>query len=29
MEHGRIGIGFGNSDLDANNMEKLHVRLGV
>jgi branched-chain amino acid transport system ATP-binding protein len=29
MEHGRIGLGFGNSDLDANNMEKLHVRLGV
>jgi len=29
MEHGRIGVGFGNSDLDANNMEKLHVRLGV
>jgi len=29
MEHGRIGVAFGNSDLDANNMEKLHVRLGV
>ena len=29
MEHGRIAIGFANSDLDANNMEKLHVRLGV
>ncbi len=29
MEHGRIGLGFGNSDLDADNMEKLHVRLGV
>jgi branched-chain amino acid transport system ATP-binding protein len=29
MEHGRIGLGFGNSDLDANAMEKLHVRLGV
>jgi branched-chain amino acid transport system ATP-binding protein len=29
MEHGRIEIGFANTDLDANNMEKLHVRLGV
>jgi branched-chain amino acid transport system ATP-binding protein len=29
MEHGRIGLNFGNSDLDANNVEKLHVRLGV
>jgi branched-chain amino acid transport system ATP-binding protein len=29
MEHGRIDLGFANSDLDANNMEKLHVRLGV
>ena len=29
MEHGRIAIGFANADLDANSMEKLHVRLGV
>jgi len=29
MEHGQIALGFANSDLDANNMEKLHVRLGV
>ena len=29
MEHGRIDLGFANSDLDPNNMERLHVRLGV
>jgi branched-chain amino acid transport system ATP-binding protein len=29
MEHGQIALGFANSDLDPNNMEKLHVRLGV
>ena len=29
MEHGHIELGFANADLDANNMEKLHVRLGV
>ena len=29
MEHGQIALGFADSDLDANNMEKLHVQLGV
>jgi branched-chain amino acid transport system ATP-binding protein len=29
MEHGRIELGFANADLDGNNMEQLHVRLGV
>jgi branched-chain amino acid transport system ATP-binding protein len=29
MEHGRIELGFANADLDPNNMEQLHVRLGV
>jgi hypothetical protein len=29
MEHGHIAIGFANADLDANDMEQLHVRLGV
>jgi branched-chain amino acid transport system ATP-binding protein len=29
MEHGRIELGFANADLAANNMEQLHVRLGV
>ena len=29
MEHGQVGLSFANSDLDSNNMEKLHVRLGV
>jgi branched-chain amino acid transport system ATP-binding protein len=29
MEHGQIALGFANSELDPNNMEKLHVRLGV
>src|SRR5664280_287429 len=29
MEHGRIALGFANADLDPNNMESLHVRLGV
>ena len=29
MEHGRIELGFANADLDADNLEKLHVRLGV
>jgi branched-chain amino acid transport system ATP-binding protein len=29
MEHGRIELGFANGDLDPNNMEQLHVRLGV
>jgi branched-chain amino acid transport system ATP-binding protein len=29
MEHGRIELGFANADLDAANLEKLHVRLGV
>jgi branched-chain amino acid transport system ATP-binding protein len=29
MEHGQIALGFSNADLDPNNMEQLHVRLGV
>ena len=29
MEHGHIAVGFANADLDANDMEQLHVRLGV
>jgi len=29
MEHGRIAMSFANAELDANIMEKLHVRLAV
>jgi branched-chain amino acid transport system ATP-binding protein len=29
MENGRIALSYVNADLDPNNMERLHVRLGV